>query len=372
MKKLKAAILGQGRSGRDIHGAGFQRMTDMFEIAAVAEPIEKRRERAVKEYGCPVYADYRELFGRNAEIDLIINAAPSHLHVPVTLDFLNNGFNVLCEKPLAKTAAEVDLLIETAGKNNKLLAVFQQSRYSDAFAELKRIIDSGTLGRIIQISIHMSGFARRWDWQTLQEFNAGSLYNTGPHPVDQALRLLDYDGMPDVKCYMDRVNTYGDAEDYVKLVMSAPGRPVIDIEVSSCNPYPKFLYSVQAQYGGLSGNGSRIDYKYYEIKTAPEQRLIKEPLENADGTPAYCGEKLEWTEKSWTPGSGESSGAGSYIPGRPSEDPTLNFYKMLYNHIVNNAPLEVTPRQVRQQIAVMEECHRQNPMSRLEKDTPAT
>ena len=367
MKKIKVAILGQGRSGRDIHAANLKRMQDKFQIIAVVEPLEKRRERAEKEIGCALYCDYTELFGKNNEIDLVVNAAPSHFHVPVTLDLLNHGFNVLCEKPLAKTAAEVDILIEASKKNNKLLAIFQQSRFMESFIEIKRIIDSGILGRIIQISMQYNGFARRWDWQTLQEYNAGSLYNTGPHPVDQLLRLLDYDGMPEVTCYMDRVNTFGDAEDYVKLIMKAPGKPVIDLEVSSCNPYPKFQYSIQAQYGGLCGDSSRLNYKYYVRETAPSQHLTREPLEHADGTPAYCGEKLEWVEKSWTPGGDKEESNASYVPGAPPEDPAISFYNMLYNHMINGGPLEITPQQVRQQIAVMEECHRQNPMSRLSK-----
>lgn len=369
MKKLNVAILGQGRSGRDIHAANLSRdvLKDKYQIAAIVEPLAKRRERAEKEYGCTIYDDYTELFGKSSEIDLVVNATPSHFHVPVTLDLLNNGFNVLCEKPLAKKAEEVDLLIETAAKNNKLLAVFQQSRFIKAYQEIQRIINSGVLGRIIQISLQYNGFARRWDWQTLQEYNAGSLYNTGPHPVDQLLRLLDYDGMPDVKCYMNRVNTFGDAEDYVKLIMTAPGKPVMDMEVSSCNAYPKFMWNIQAQYGGLCGDNSRLDYKYYVRETAPPQKLTREPIEKPDGTPAYCTEKLEWVEKTWTPGDNNADSDSSYVPGAPPEDPTVDFYKMLYNHIVNNAALEVTPQQVRQQIAVMEECHRQNPMSRLGK-----
>ena len=367
MKKIRAAILGQGRSGRDIHASTLSKLQDRYEIAYIVEPLAHRRERAANEYGCTIYEDYKQLFAHVSDIDLVVNATPSPLHVPINLDLLNNGFNVLCEKPLAKTAAEVDSVIEAAAKNNKLIAIFQQSRYNRAYNEIKRIIDSGVLGRIIQISCHYSGFARRWDWQTLQENNAGNLYNTGPHPVDQLLRLLDYDGMPDITCYMDRANTFGDAEDYVKLIMKAPGKPVIDLEVSSCNPYPKFQYSVQAEFGGICGNDSKLDYKYYVRETAPEQHLIREPIQNPDGTPAYCREKLEWVEKSWNVSDAPAATAasGGYVPAAPSAQPTAAFYSMLYEHMVNGGVLEITPQQVRQQIAVMEECHRQNPLSRL-------
>ena len=125
------------------------------------------------------------------------------MHVPITLDCLNHGYHVLCEKPLARRAAEVDTLIAAAQENDKILAIFQQSRYAPAFRKLREVIDSGVLGRIVQISIAYNGFARRWDWQTLQEYNGGNLLNTGPHPVDQALQLFGTDIMPQVTCIMD-------------------------------------------------------------------------------------------------------------------------------------------------------------------------
>ena len=50
--------------------------------------------------------------------------------------------------------------------------------------------------------------------------NGGNLMNTGPHPLDQALQLFG-EGMPRVACFMDRANTLGDAEDFVKVILSA-------------------------------------------------------------------------------------------------------------------------------------------------------
>lgn len=355
MKQINVAILGQGRSGRNIHGKFFLSAPEMFKVVAVVDPLEDRRERAVKEYGCDVYSDYRCLFDRK-DIDLIVNATPSHLHVPITLDILKHGFNVLCEKPLARRASEVDSLIEEAEKSGSVFAIFQQSRYAPYFQQVRKIINSGVLGRIIQISIQFNGFMRRWDWQTVQEYNAGSLLNTGPHPMDQALQLFGTDIMPKVTCIMDRANTFGDAEDYVKVILQAPGRPTIDLEVSSCCAYPSFTYNVQATCGGLKGSMDHIDWKYFKPEEAPQQHLIRTPLVDENNMPCYCSETLKWYEESWDLPKGQkdlfdtTSGA---------------FYKMLYNTLTTGAPLEITPQEVRQQIAVIEECHRQNPLSRI-------
>jgi predicted dehydrogenase len=280
------------------------------------------------------------------------------MHVPVTIDILNHGYNVLCEKPVARVPEEVDQMVAAAEKSGKVFAIFQQSRYAPYFQQVRKIIDSGVLGRIVQISVAFNSFARRWDWQTIQDYNAGNLYNTGPHPMDQALQLLACEGMPKVTCIMDRVNTFGDAEDYVKVILQAPERPVIDVEISSCCAYPSFTYNVQGSCGGLKGSMTHIDYKYFKPEELQEQQLIKTPLMHADGTPAYCGENIKWYEESWDVPT-EQKDLFNTIAG--------GYYNMLYNTLTTGAPLEITPKQVRQQIAVMAECHRQNPLPKTVK-----
>ena len=355
MKTLNVAILGQGRSGLDIHCAWLPK-DPRFRIAAVVDALPERREKAKRLFSCEVYADYRELFGRT-DLDLVVNALPSHFHPPVTIDLLRHGFNVMTEKPMARTAAEADEMIRTAAETGKMLAVFQQSRFAGYYRKVKEVIASGKLGRIVQISIQFDGYARRWDWQTCQEFGAGSLYNTGPHPVDQALDLLGGEEMPDIFCKMDRVNTFGDAEDYVKLILTLPGRPLVDVEISSCNAYPNYTYNIQGSQGGLQGSLTEMKWRYFLPEEAPEQHLIKTPLMKPDGSPSYCTEALIWHEESWQAEEGDS----------PFDSAVGQMYGTVYDHLVDGKPLAVQPAQVRRQIAVMERCHELNPLSRMEE-----
>jgi len=350
MQKVRTAIIGQGRSGRDIHAAALKLIPEKFEIVAIVDPIEARRQRAQEELKCDVYENHRALFKRK-DLDLIINATPSHLHYPVTLEIIKKGYNVLCEKPLAKKAKEVDRLMAAAQKTGKMFAIFQQSRFAPYFCKVCEVIDSGVLGRIVQISIAFNGFGRRWDWQTLQDMNGGNLLNTGPHPLDQALVLFGQ-GMPKILCRMDRANSFGDAEDYVKLVMWGDGHPVIDLEISSCCAYPCFTYNIQGTRGGMKGTTGAMEWKYFKAEEAPAQKAIREPISQPDGTPAYCREQLTWHTGSWAVPKDQGD-LFAVISGR--------FYNMLYNRITSGTPLEITPEQVRRQIAVIEECHKQNP-----------
>ncbi|MFS0723600.1 Gfo/Idh/MocA family protein [Paenibacillus sp. 1P07SE] len=348
---LKVGLIGLGRSGRDIHGNLLIQLPELYTIAAAADRIPERRERAVREYGCRTYASWQKMTEQE-ELDLVVNASFSHEHVPITLALLERGCSVLCEKPLARTVAEVDRLIEAASRSRGILAVFQQARYQPAFRQLQEVIASGVLGRIVQIDLTISGFARRWDWQTQQSKGGGSLMNTGPHPLDQALQLFGGDRLPDVYCRMEKALTLGDAEDYVKLILSGPDAPLIDIEISSCAAYSRPAYRVQGTRGGLQGDGSRLEWKYYLPDEAPEQLLAEAPLAKPDGTPAYCSEQLSWQEESW------EAPAASVTP---FHEMTEMLYTKLHDALTNGAELDITLQQVRRQLQVMEACRSQNP-----------
>lgn len=350
MKQLSVAILGQGRSGRDIHARcliNIPALRERFRIALVCDPLADRLADTQKDTGCAVSSDWRSVLARR-DLDLVINATPSDQHVPVTRELLDAGHNVLCEKPLARSAAEVDQLTAAAARSGKMLAIFQQSRFAPYFRQVRTVLDSGVLGRIVQIRIAFNGFGRRWDWQTLQRMYAGNLLNTGPHPLDQALQLFG-DADPQVFCRMDSVNYAGDAESHIKLVLWGAGRPTIDLEVSNCSPYTGYTYQISGSCGGLTGTTERMEWKWFDPAKAPLPALVTTPMPGR----AYCGEQLPWQTASWDATAAEKDIFASAGEG---------FYRDLHAALSEGRPLTVTPAQVRRQIAVIEECHRQNPL----------
>lgn len=350
MQKIRVAIIGQGRSGRDIHGAHLIN-DDRYEIVATVDPMEDRRDRSAEEYGCDVYPDHTALLSRK-DIDLVVNASPSKFHAPYTLEFLEAGFNVLCEKPFASKAADADAMIAAAEKSGKVLAVFQQSRYAPYFQQVRKVIESGVLGELVQVNISFSGFSRRYDWQTLTDEMGGNLLNTGPHPMDQALQIFGTDVMPEVFCIERQTISYGTADDHTLVILKGEGRPIVQVEISSCAKYPRPTYVVYGTRGGLEGHMKHIEWSYFDPGTAPKHELQRSPICKADGTPAYCSDPIEWTTETWDVPPADSD-LFSSISG--------SFYTMLHKTLTEGAPLEITPQQVRQQIAVIEECHRQNP-----------
>ena len=354
MKTIHVAILGQGRSGYSIHGQhllGDRR----FRVAAVVDALPERREKAERVFGCRTYPNWQGVLN-DPEVELCVNALYSPDHYPVTVALLRAGKHVLVDKPAAGTPQQLDEMENAARESGRTLAIFQQSRFAPYFQKVKEVLASGVLGRIVQISIAFDGFARRWDWQTLQRNTAGSLYNTGPHPLDQALDLLGGEEVPQVLCRMDRALTFGDAEDYVKLILTLPGRPLIDLSVSSCNPYPAGTYNIQGTRGGLWSSQQEVKWRWFDERQAPPQVLRHESLTTPEGEPAYCVETLPWQEARWQAAEGEDPFTGA----------VAQYYTNLYEHLTEGKPLLVTCAQVRRQLAVIRLCHEQNPLSRME------
>lgn len=352
MKKLRVAIIGFGRSGQQIHGAFFASASnEKYEVVCVVDELECRREQAKKLLGCETFADYHEILDRK-DIDLVVNATYSYMHCPVAVDFLNHGFNVVSEKPFAVCADDCQKMIDAADKAGVMLCIFQQSHFAPYYRRIHEILESGMLGKIAEIQIRFCGYGRRWDWQCSQKFGGGCLRNTGPHPMEQALDILDLpdDTLPQIASRLDIINSYGDAEDFAKVMLFAPGKPVIDMEISSCNTYSDYTYLIQGSYGTLKATQSEIKYKIYNKDTAPARELITASLQGPDGGPRYCGETLEWNEQV------ES------LTGTAFDAAVLAYYNNIYDHLTAGTPLIIRPARIKQMLAVMDEVHRQNPL----------
>ena len=126
MRKLNVAIIGQGRSGKNIHGVYFRSQDNThYEVKYVVDADEFRRGVAEEIYpGCKTFARYEELFALD-DVDLVVNASYSEMHYPITRELLLHGKNVLVEKPFGRTRYECDELLKIAAEQGVTLAVFQ-------------------------------------------------------------------------------------------------------------------------------------------------------------------------------------------------------------------------------------------------------
>lgn len=352
MKKLNVAIIGQGRSGQNIHGT-YMRSEDnlYYTVKYVVDMDEHRREVAEKNYpGCTTLADYRELFAYD-DVDLVVNASYSEMHYPITRDLLLHGKNVLVEKPFARSRFECDELMQIAKREGVVLAVFQQTFLAPFYEFCYDMIKSGKLGQVKQVSIRYNGFARRWDWQTLQKKCAGSTYNTGPHPVGMALGFVDFDPHAQVVySKLDTALTSGDADDYAKILIATPDKPLVDIEISSIDAFANYNVKIQGTLGTLKATPTSYEMVYINEGENPERPVVEGSLRDEAGNPIYCGEQLIRHNES------------AQFGGTAFDVGTAKMYKQIYDRITEGKEMTVTPEMAAAVISVIETVHAQNPL----------
>ena len=116
---------------------------------ALADIFTDKAEAKKQKYGldCDVVADYKELLDRE-DVDLVSVCLPPAAHCGVTVDFLKAGKHVLCEKPMAPSLEECDLMIRAAGEGGAKLSVVAQNRFKPDIMKTKQMLESGALGQL--------------------------------------------------------------------------------------------------------------------------------------------------------------------------------------------------------------------------------
>ncbi len=194
---LRAGVIGCGEIGRRGHIPGFQAAG--VEVAAVCDTHLSRAESVARELQVPrAYADYRELLAR-PDIDVVSVGLPNVLHAPVTIQALEAGKHVLCEKPISVNAALAEQMVAAARQAGKVLSVNQHMRFDATSMAMRDAVAAGRLGHVYLTDVRMvraQGIPGYGSWFTNQDLaGAGALFDIGVHMLDLAMFL---NGFPQV------------------------------------------------------------------------------------------------------------------------------------------------------------------------------
>lgn len=146
MSKLKVGVIGCGSIAKFRHLPEYA-ANENVEIVAVCDIVEDRAKEAANQYGAKAYTDYKELL-KEEEVDVISVCLPNYLHAPVSIDALNAGCHVLCEKPMATSSEEAEAMIEAAEKNGKKLMIAHNQRFVASHEKARELIENGAIGKI--------------------------------------------------------------------------------------------------------------------------------------------------------------------------------------------------------------------------------
>ena len=146
---VKVGIIGCGGIANGKHMPGLATVKNAQMVAFCDIEIE-RATKAAKDYGvsgAKVYTDYKELL-KDQEVEVIHVCTPNLSHSFITIDALESGKHVMCEKPMAKTAEDARKMLEVAKNTGKKLTVGYQNRFRSDSLYLKEACERGDLGDI--------------------------------------------------------------------------------------------------------------------------------------------------------------------------------------------------------------------------------
>lgn len=146
MEKLKVGVIGCGSIARRRHLLEYEANSNV-EIIAVCDVVPERAEEMATQYNAKAFVDYKDLLATEG-LDAVSVCLPNYLHAPVSIDALNAGYHVLCEKPMAISKEEAEKMIEAAEKNDKKLMIGHNQRFVSSHQKAKELIDSGAIGKI--------------------------------------------------------------------------------------------------------------------------------------------------------------------------------------------------------------------------------
>jgi len=226
--RIGVGFIGFGLIGKQ-HVADFKTFNDV-DIVGMCDTYKPRVDEALQFIGNPNtkgYSDFRKMY-ENKDIQGVVVATPDHWHALLTILACSAGKDVYCEKPMTLFIDEGKWMIQAARKYNRIVTVGTQRRQGKGVAAAKKIVESGTLGKIH--SVRMSAFRNiypgfgktavsdpptgfdydmwlgpapkkpytahrgiyhfRWFW----DYSGGQMTNLGAHIIDQVLWIMNVKG----------------------------------------------------------------------------------------------------------------------------------------------------------------------------------
>ena len=191
----RIGIIGCGGIANGKHMPALKNQANV-EMVAFCDIVLERAQQAAAAFGTPdakVYEDYRELLN-DSSIDIVHVCTPNDSHAEISIAALESDKHVMCEKPMAKTAADARRMVEAAKRTGKKLTIGYQNRFRSDSQYLKRLCADGELGEIYYAKAHAIRRRAVPTWGVFLDEDkqgGGPLIDIGTHALDLTLWMMD-------------------------------------------------------------------------------------------------------------------------------------------------------------------------------------
>lgn len=192
---VKIGIIGCGGIANGKHMPSLKKIKNV-QMVAFCDIIEERAVKAAEEYGvegAKVYTDYKELL-KDMDIEVVHVCTPNRSHAFISIDAMEAGKHVMCEKPMAKTYKEAKEMLDASERTGMKLTIGYQSRWRADSLYLKKMCEDGELGEIYYgkaIALRRRAVPTWGVFLNEYEQGGGPLIDIGTHALDLTLWMMD-------------------------------------------------------------------------------------------------------------------------------------------------------------------------------------
>jgi scyllo-inositol 2-dehydrogenase (NADP+) len=323
---VRVGLIGFGLAGQAFHAPVIRGVAGM-ELACV---LERHTSKSKERYPDVRVARTLDEMLSDKTIQLCVVATPNDSHFSYAKACLEAGRDVVVDKPFTPTMSEAAQLVRIAADRGRLITVYQDRRYDGAFATVKKLVASGTLGTVAEYEARFDRFrldAKPGAWRERPDHPAaGVLWDLGPHLLDGALVLF---GEPETICasaFCQRPTSQID--DAFDVFMNFPyTRASLRARIIAYAPGPHLLVH------GTAGS-------YVKYGMDPQEEILRSE---------HCPDGLDWGAN-WGLEVKDHWGTLTRVGEQPRRVETergdyRGFYANVRDAIEKGSPLEVTPEQ---------------------------
>ncbi len=333
--KINTGLLAYGMSGKVFH-APFINAHAGFNFTAIVERTNKLAQQAYP--NIKSYNTVEELIADQA-IELVIINTPNFTHYDYAKMALNAGKHILVEKPFTATSVQAIELFELAQSVGKKALVYQNRRFDSGYHAVKDIIDSGKLGKLIEVHFRYDRYRTAIGPKSFKEEvmpATGLQYDLGPHLLDQAISLF---GKPiQFHKILGKNRSHTKVDDYLAIQLSYPNDLNVFLTASMLVADIKEAFILNGSEGSFSKNHADVQ----------EAQLLKGMLPSAAGYGIEDGKDAG----KLTLISPNGVHSAAYIPSKKGD--YMELFNAVYQTITHHMPYPITTDDIIAQLEILE------------------
>ncbi len=259
---INTAIIGYGFSAQTFHIPFITESKD-FKLVAISTSRTISLQDGL--FGTTVYSDPQTLIEQSTA-ELVVITAPNNAHFDLAKSALKHGKHVILEKPMVTSSQQAQELLTLSQSAKLTLSVYHNRRWDGDFLTVKKLIASGTLGKIHSFESHFDRFRPtvRERWREQAGDGAGIWFDLGSHLLDQAICLF---GLPEaITAQCLGLRDKATVSDYFHVLLHYPELEVI-LHSSPFAAGPNQRFHLQGSQGS-----------YIKYGLDPQEDQLKEGL----------------------------------------------------------------------------------------------